>query len=95
MKGLFRAAALAAVLAGAGAAPALAQDPNSAPVMGWSQFTEQLDNQKLARFTGVSGGYVAFVLCNGNWFRVRASTSDVIAELQRRNYQPTCTGGDR
>lgn len=70
--------------------PAMAQDPETAPVMSWGQFSEQLDQRQLQRFTGVSGGYVAFVLCNGNWFRVRAATSDVIQALQERNYQPSC-----
>ncbi len=73
--------------------PAYAQDLENAPVISWGQFLGQLDSRQLKNFTGVSGGYVAFNLCNGRWFRVRASVADVVNALDSRSYRSACPGG--
>ena len=101
MKSMLR-TALFALMVGAVSAPvapsaALAQteNPDNAPVMGWGQFSDMLDQRQLQQFTGVSGGYVAFVLCSGSWYRVRASVAQVVQALQQRNYQPSCSNSER
>lgn len=93
MKTLLGALALLALFSAAVLPPAPAsaqQPPDAAQVVSWSDFQRLLNQRQVLRFTGVSGGYVAFMVCEGRWFRVRAAVADVVAELESRNYRPNC-----